>query len=93
MGYETLRLCSGRAAFEAIPNPKLQLDLPTIRGRLEAQGVAVVDARVMLIFSLGAEVTLGRDGRILIKTADPKAADAIFVRLNGIAHLVPEGAA
>ena len=89
MTYETLKLCSGRSAFEAVPNPRLELDLPKIRARLEARGVAVVDARVMLIFRLGEEVTLGRDGRLLIKTSDPHAADAVFRELNAIAELVP----
>jgi hypothetical protein len=87
VGYETLKLCSGRSAFESIPHPKLDLDLPGIRTKLEAAGVAVLDARVMLIFSLEHEVTLGRDGRILIKTADPKAADVVFQRLDRIAGL------
>jgi len=87
MPYETLRLCSGRSAFESVPNPRLSLDLAKVRSKLEAEGVSVVDARVMLIFSLGPEVTLGRDGRLLIKTADPKEADATFARLDRIAGL------
>jgi hypothetical protein len=87
VGYETLKLCSGRSAFESIPSPKLDLDLPSVRSRLEAAGVAVVDARVMLIFRLEHEVTLSRDGRILIKTADPKAADRVFQELDRIARL------
>ena len=91
MGYETLKLCSGRSAFESIPNPKLDLDLSAIRGKLEAAGVRVVDARVMLIFQLEHEVTLGRDGRILIKTADPKAADRVFQALDRIAGLSLRG--
>jgi hypothetical protein len=87
VGYETLKLCSGRSAFESIPSPKLDLDLPGIRAKLEAEGVEVVDARVMLIFRLEHEVTLGRDGRILIKTADPRAADEVFRHLDRIAGL------
>jgi hypothetical protein len=87
MGYETLKLCSGRSAFESIPHPKLDLDLPAIRAKLEAAGVEVVDARVMLIFRLEHEVTLGRDGRILIKTADPRAADRVFQQLDAVAGL------
>jgi hypothetical protein len=87
MGYETLKLCSGRSAFEAVPNPRLTLDLAGIRARLEQRGIAVVDARVMLIVQLEAEVTLGRDGRILIKSADPRQADAVFQRLDRLAGL------
>lgn len=92
MGYETLRLCTGRAAFEAIPNPKLALDLGRIRSTLEGSGVPVVDARVMLMFRLGADVTLGRDGRVLIKTSDPKAADAAFRRLDELLGLTGDPA-
>lgn len=87
MGYETLRLCSGRAAFEAIPSPRLHLDLDAIRARLEQAGLSVVDARVMLIISFEHEATLSRDGRLLIKTGDPQVADAIFRRLDAIAGL------
>ncbi len=97
MGYETLRLCRGRAAFEAVPEPRLALDLPAARARLEAAGIAVTDARVMLIFALEAEATLSRDGRILIKTSDPKTADAVFRRLDVLLGLTapsnPSGAA
>lgn len=87
MGYETLKLCAGRSAFEAVPNPRLTLDLPAVRSRLESEGIPVVDARVMLIIRLAREVTLGRDGRILIKTSDPREADALFARLDRIAGL------
>jgi hypothetical protein len=85
--YETLKLCSGRSAFEAVPNPRLTLDLAAIRDRLRAEGIEVVDARVMLIAQLEKEVTLGRDGRVLIKSADPKEADVLFQRLDRIAGL------
>ncbi len=90
MAYERLRLCTGRAAFEAIPTPKLALDLGAARRRIEAEGIEVVDARVMLIFRLEAEVTLGRDGRVLIKTSDPFLADAAFHRLDRLLGLSAE---
>jgi hypothetical protein len=80
--YLALRLCSGRAAYEAVPNPRRSLDLARIRGRLERDGVAVVDARVMLIAQLEREVTIARDGRILVKTADFGEARRLFERLQ-----------
>lgn len=94
MGYETLKLCSGRSAFEAVPHPRLQLDLAGIRERCQRRGVPVVDARVMLIIQLEAEVTLGRDGRVLIKSPDPRKADAVFQQLDRLAGLTgpPEAA-
>lgn len=78
MSYETLALCSGGGGYEAVPNPRASLDLPSLARRLESQGIAVLDARVMLIFRLAHEVTLGRDGRILIKSRDPAAADRLL---------------
>lgn len=82
MTYSTLQLCSGRAAFEAVPHPKLSLDLGRLRERFEREGVAVIDARVMLIVRLEREVTIGRDGRILIKSADGPEAERLFARVR-----------
>jgi hypothetical protein len=76
--YSTVRLCSGGGSFEAIPHPKLALDLGEARRTLEAAGVGVIDARVMLIARMEQEVTLARDGRILIKTTDPVVAERIL---------------
>jgi hypothetical protein len=76
--YSSLRLCSGRAAFESVPTPRRSLDLPRIRRRLEAHGVQVVDARVLLIARLAREVTIARDGRILIKSTDAREAERLL---------------
>jgi hypothetical protein len=87
MGYYSLRLCAGGGAFEAIPAPRLALDLRSLKGTLEAHKIPVVDARVMLIAQLEREVTLSRDGRVLIKTKDTAEAAAIFERLRGLLNL------
>jgi hypothetical protein len=79
--YETVRLCSGGGAFEAVPRPKLSIDLAWARSRLEAVGVPVTDARVLLIVRLAQELTLSRDGRVLIKTRDPGEADRLLREL------------
>ena len=78
MSYSGLRLCSGRAAFEAVPRPRVSLDLVRVRGRIEAEGVPVIDARVMLIAGERQEVTIDRDGRILIKLPKQEDADRVF---------------
>jgi hypothetical protein len=80
--FYTLRLCSGRGAFEAIPRPRLDVDLAEVRRRLEARGVPVVDARVLLIAKLEEEVTVSRDGRVLIKAHDPDLARRLFAELQ-----------
>lgn len=82
MSYYSLRLCSGRGAFEAIPRPRLDVDLGVVRERLEAKGVPVVDARVLLIAQLGQEVTVSRDGRVLIKCHDLAEAQRLFEELQ-----------
>ncbi|MCI4339868.1 MAG: hypothetical protein L3J73_01180 [Thermoplasmata archaeon] len=81
MTYHTLRVCANRGAFEAIPEGTTELDLAAVRGRLEAHGVSVLDCRVMLIAKMEREVTVGRDGRILIKTRDRDEAQRLLERL------------
>lgn len=83
MSYSTVKLCSGGGGFEAVPRPRQPIDLATARQRLERDGISVTDARVMLIFRLREEVTLARDGRILIKTRDAAAAESVFAELLG----------
>lgn len=83
MGYYSLRLCAGGGAFEAVPAPRLALDLRQVKDALMAHDISVVDARVMLIAQFEREVTLSRDGRVLIKTRDGTEATAIFDRLRG----------
>lgn len=76
--YTTVRLCSGGGGFEAIPQPRTPVDLAAARERLEASGVPVVDARVMLIAKLEREVTISRDGRILVKTRASEEAERVL---------------
>jgi hypothetical protein len=91
MGYYSLRLCAGGGAFEAVPAPRLALDLRRVKGTLESHDVPVVDARVMLIAQMGRELTLSRDGRVLIKTRDSGEAEVIFSRLRSLLDLPPVG--
>lgn len=89
MTYRTVRLCASRGSFEAIPEPPAPLDLRRLRTDLEAQGVAVVDARVMLIARLSKEVTFGRDGRVLIKSRDPVEAQRLLDELRPLLERPP----
>ncbi|HZY70124.1 MAG TPA: hypothetical protein VFF67_03995 [Thermoplasmata archaeon] len=82
MTYSQLQLCSGGGAFEAIPRPRRSVDLGRIKERLLAQRIEVVDARVMLIVRMEREVTLSRDGRVLIKSRDPAEASRLFDQLR-----------
>lgn len=80
--YRKLRLCSNNGGYEAIPDPPLRLDLGSARSTLEREGVAVVDARVMLIAATDPEVTISQSGRLLFKTRDPAAAERAFGQLQ-----------
>ena len=82
--YRRLELCSNRGGFEAIPEPARPIDLAEARRRLERAGIAVVDARVMLIAALEAEVTIARSGRLLFKTRDAQVAERALDRLAAI---------
>jgi len=82
VGYRTLRLCSGGGGYEALPVGRAQLDLRRLRGALERAGIPSIDARVMLIVSLGPEVTVAASGRILIKTGDAGVAGLAFAKIR-----------
>lgn len=84
--YRALRVCSSGGGFEAIPEGSGPIDLGEVRRRLEAQGVAVTDARVMLIASTRPEVTISRSGRILVKTTDGDEARKAFDRILRLAR-------
>jgi hypothetical protein len=79
--YRQLKLCSGQGGFEALPEGPQTLDLKAVRDRLEREGIAVVDARVMLIAAMDPEVTISRGGRLLFKTQDANSAERAFDRL------------
>lgn len=78
MSYRTLKLCSGKGAYEAVPDPKRRLDLRLLRARLERSGRSVTDARVMLLVGGDPEVTIMQDGRLVIKTQDADRAETTF---------------
>jgi hypothetical protein len=80
--YRRLRLCSNNGGYEAIPEPPFSLDLGVARTALEREGIAVVDARVMLVAATDPEVTISRSGRLLFKTRDPAAAERAFRQLQ-----------
>lgn len=92
MAYRSLRICSGGGGLEALPDPPRTLDLPSIRCALEAQGIDVVDARVMLIAAMDPEVTISRSGRLLFKTSQEKRAKELLDRLLLLPPFRGEGA-
>lgn len=87
--YRKLTLCSDRGGYEAIPERPFRMDLHKVAERLTNQGVAVLDARVLLVAKLPPEVTIGRDGRLLFKTPELATAETGFRRLRELLELPP----
>jgi hypothetical protein len=65
------KLCSDHLAIEAIPRRKLVIDLSRARHRLEAGYTPILSTQYFIVLrsSLGEEITLRRDGRMIIRNA------------------------
>ena len=71
--------CRTTRALEAIPEDDLDLDLEALEPKLESRGWQPrVNAGVMLIVRKTHEATIFQNGRVLVKTLDPKAAQAAW---------------
>jgi predicted house-cleaning NTP pyrophosphatase (Maf/HAM1 superfamily) len=84
LNYRKAQLCSGQAAYEAFPDPAMKLDLGALRVALEKAGKEVLDARVILVVMGDPEVTVKRDGSLLIKTKDEEKANRCIQELVNI---------
>ncbi len=65
-----VKLCSDKAAFEARPKRNITIDMKLAKRRLETSGEhqIVIETPHIIIIQIGkAEITLSRDGRMLIK--------------------------
>lgn len=75
--------CRTTRALEAIPEGDLNLDLAALEPRLEKRGWEPrVNAGVMLIVRKEHEATIFQNGRVLIKTLDMGAAQAVWDDLS-----------
>lgn len=77
-----IRLCSDRAAYEAVPKKRLRVDIASLRLLLEHRGdceVVLWTPQLMVIRRKdAAEVTIVDDGRMIIRNvADQDAARRI----------------
>jgi len=66
--YSVLKPCKTSAAFEAIPRERYQLDLDRCEETLRPVCTIVANAGVMLIVSDLCEVSIHKDGRLILKT-------------------------
>jgi hypothetical protein len=70
------RLCSDHLAIEAIPRSKCVIDFSKVRQSLETCYTCVVWTTyfVVLRSGLGEEITLRKDGRMIIRNAKSEGA-------------------
>jgi TATA-box binding protein (TBP) (component of TFIID and TFIIIB) len=87
-----LRPCKTTAAYEAIPERELQLDLDRVEGALHARGWrTLANAGLMLVVQRGPDdASIFRSGKLLVKTRDADVARRVweeigplYVEVNG----------
>jgi hypothetical protein len=79
----TVKLCSDRAAFEARLQRKLILDMNEVERRLKLSKrheITLFTPHVIFLRTGSAEITLSRDGRMLIKRVQNEAEAARLAR-------------
>ncbi|HMA04467.1 MAG TPA: hypothetical protein VKO45_00925 [Methanomicrobiales archaeon] len=81
--YSILKPCKTTAAFEAIPRGHFQLDLALCEKILGKSCTVVANAGVLLIVRDRCEVTIHRDGRLLLKTGSEEVARDQAERIAG----------
>ena len=72
-GLFMIRLCSDRAAYEAVPKRRLRLDVPSLGRSLMCRGdceLLLLNPQFMVVkWKHQAEVTIVDDGRMIIRNA------------------------
>ena len=72
--YSLLKPCRTAAAFEAVPGERLSLDLDRCEEILGAACTILANAGVLLVVSDRCEVSIHRDGRLILKTGSEEVA-------------------
>jgi len=72
--YSILKPCRTTAAFEAVPRERLSLDLDRCEEILGPVCTIVANAGVLLVVKDRCEVSLHRDGRLVLKTDSEELA-------------------
>ena len=77
------KLCSDRLSIEAIPKTKLRVNLSKLKVGLGDFAVTIWTPHFMVMRSRdGEEVTLRRDGRMIVRNSGSQAAaEAVAVRV------------
>ena len=82
--YSLLKPCRTSAAIEAIPTARLVLDLGLCEEILKMSCTIVANAGIMLIVHDLCEVSIHRDGRLILKTDSQEVAARQAARIAGL---------
>lgn len=78
-----IRPCKTSAAYEAIPERDLHVDLPALEDRLRELGwTSVANAGIMLVVRKRLEATIFQSGKLLIKTQAQPEAEEVWRELG-----------
>ncbi len=79
-----LQPCKTTAAYEAIPERDLRLDMRELERRLHAAGWrTLADAGIMLVVQKeNRDASVFQSGKLLIKTLDPAVAQRVWEELS-----------
>lgn len=79
-----LQPCKTTAAYEAIPERDLRLDLEAVERNLHASGWrTLANAGIMLVIQRGADdASVFQSGKLLIKTRDPAVAERVWGEIS-----------
>jgi hypothetical protein len=81
--YSLLKPCKTSAAIEAIPGERVSLDLDRCEEILKEVCTIVANAGMLLIVSDRCEVSIHRDGRLILKTGSMELAGEQAGRIAG----------
>lgn len=92
MIFREIRPCRTKGALEVLPAEPVDLELDVVEAALRKARFEVVNASILVVASRGdiAETTLYEDGRLLVKSLDPrtahKSAARVFEAATGTAE-------
>ena len=81
--YSVLKPCKTSAAFEAIPRERFSLDLDRCEEILKDVCTIVTNAGILLIVNDRCEVSIHKDGRLILKTDSQELAAEQAGRIAG----------
>ncbi len=81
--YSVLKPCKTSAAFEAIPRERFSLDLDRSEEILKEVCTIVTNAGILLIVNDRCEVSIHKDGRLILKTDSQEVAGEQAGRIAG----------